>query len=54
MIHERLSDVHILGDQTRHTAIRSTETEKRDWLSESLISRLLEIHNILHAGVMLV
>ncbi|MDB4491611.1 helix-turn-helix transcriptional regulator [bacterium] len=53
MIHERLSDVHILGDQTRHTAIRSAETEKRDWLSESPICRLLETHNILHAGIML-
>ena len=50
--HEGLSDIHILGDQTRYQVVRADGHDSRGWLSQAPVCPLLSQHHILHVGLM--
>jgi AraC-like DNA-binding protein len=51
-MHENLQTATILGDQTQHHSIRSTEFESQPWLEGALVCSALSDYQILHLGVL--
>jgi len=50
---QSLSDIHIFGEGTKSRVVRSATSDDRPWIQQSPVCRLLQQHNILHAGIML-
>ncbi len=50
--HESLSDIHILGKQTRFQVVRADDHETQGWLAQAPVCSLLSQHHILHVGLM--
>lgn len=48
----RLSDTHILGENTESTVVRAEGSDQRGWLRRAPVCPLLAQFNIIHAGIM--
>lgn len=48
---EVLDDLQILGEST-YSLVRSDEVEEREWMADSPVCSLLNLHHIAHAGIL--
>jgi AraC-like DNA-binding protein len=47
-----LSEMHMLGAETRYQAVRCGEDPQRAWLNNAPVCEQLSTHRIIHAGIM--
>jgi AraC-like DNA-binding protein len=48
----KLSEMHTLGIETSHQAVRCGEDPQRGWLNDAPVCEQLSAHRIIHAGIM--
>jgi len=47
-----MREIHILGQQTRYSAVRASDAEQREWLESSPLCPELSEYRIVHCGIM--